>query len=309
MAAHFNWTPGAFWHGGLGLAGSFGTGLSSRSGGKSGVDRAARACRARATRRGRELEGRLERLDVHEGQFPGLVGSDRQAVRIAVRVVDPTVFASTGACSAKYVSACRAARSTISSNPLTDCPKPRISTNVSLDSWYDSRTQATPLHFCSRYDVSPAGMPSFARERDHLLALRFSRGVHVTLKRRGAEHREVPPRASSRQPTQLLALLFDHLGPSHLLTLLLDETGDHLPSYPTQALRRALFDLMNRLVPLGRLSRFSKTPKNCSAALQNRSSTSIIIPRAPVARRGNVSVTLPCLYLGAPPLSPRLSKN
>ena len=42
---------------------------------------------------GREkLEGRLERVDVHVRQFPGLVGSGR----IAVRVVDVEVFGRRG---------------------------------------------------------------------------------------------------------------------------------------------------------------------------------------------------------------------
>ena len=51
------------------------------------------AYRPRADGRRGKLEGRLERVDVHEHPFPRLVGSGRLAVRIVVRVVDPTVFA------------------------------------------------------------------------------------------------------------------------------------------------------------------------------------------------------------------------
>jgi hypothetical protein len=50
----------------------------------------------------------------------------------------------------------------MSSRQLTDGAKPRISRSEARDSWYDSLAHFVPLHFCSRYDVFPSGMPSFA---------------------------------------------------------------------------------------------------------------------------------------------------
>ena len=77
-----------FWASWAGLAAGDVARRWGKRGSTGGVSRRTRALPT-ADRRRWSLESGLERVDVHMDSFPGLVGS--LAVRVAIRVVDPTI--------------------------------------------------------------------------------------------------------------------------------------------------------------------------------------------------------------------------